>query len=183
MTLSRGRRIEALFLSPATFFLGSALPFGIIFTALALAGGLLTGLRGGQQSFLAALRSAREVFALLAMMLAAAAGLSSLGVTILLGRGWIFARPRRRKTVVVALAAGLAAVAYGCFGLDIPPHDSGARKALLVWIVLLSAPSILSASIPVRSARPQEELVTVVTERIGRPAEKVQPKGCFVVPR
>jgi hypothetical protein len=78
------------------------------------------------------------------MMLAAAGALVSLWLTILLGREWVFAQPRRRRTVVVALMAGLAAVAYWLFKIDAQSHDPGTLKALVVWLVLLLPPSILA---------------------------------------
>jgi hypothetical protein len=144
LKLSRGRWIEAALLLPTTAALGPALPFGIVVSVITLALGFAVALVGGTNAFAKELRSSAEVAALLAMMVSAAAALISLWLNILLGREWAFARPRRRYGLVGGLLAGMAAAGYWFTRLDVPPHNAGEQKALLVWIGLLLPPAILS---------------------------------------
>jgi hypothetical protein len=142
--LSKGRRIEALLMLPATATLGPALPFGIVFTALALAAGLAVGLIEGASTFTKQLRSSGELTAILLMMLAGAAGLGSLWLNILFGRDWAFARARRRYALVGAIVAGLAAAAYWFLRLDMLPRQWRELKAFWVWIALLGPPCAIA---------------------------------------
>ena len=142
--LSKDRWIEALLLLPATITLGPALPFGIVFTALALAAGLAVGLVEGASALAKQLRSSGEVAAILLMMLAGAAGLGSLWLNSLFGRDWAFARARRRYALVGTLVAGLAAAAYWFSRLDVLPHEWRELKAFWVWVALLVAPCAIA---------------------------------------
>ena len=140
LKLSKTQWIEAALLAPTTVALGSALLFGIVVTSVTLVGGLGVSLFGGLHRFLATLRSSGELIGLCLMMLAAAAGLGALWLTILLGRQWTVARPRRRSGIVVALLVGLGAVVYWFSLLFIPPYDAAWRTTLLLWTGLLVLP-------------------------------------------
>jgi hypothetical protein len=142
--LTRERWIEVALLLPTTVMLGSALPFGIFFTLLALFAGLLTGVLGGATALHRELRSSSELAGLLLMMLGATAGLMSLWLNLLFGRDWALQEPRRRYGLLLALMLGLAATAYWFSHFDIPPQSAREWKALWEWIGLLLPPSALA---------------------------------------
>ena len=139
--LSGARWIEAAILAPVTMAMSSGLPFGIVVSLI----GLAAGLPAPAASLKARLHDAAPVMAYLLMMLAAAAGLGSLWLTILFGPAWARQRAGRRCIVSIALILGMAAVAYWFWQLDIPPHDAGSRKALLFWGFLLLGPWLIAA--------------------------------------
>jgi hypothetical protein len=141
LKLPKARWIEAAILAPASVAMSSALPFGIVTCLIVLAAGLL--IPGA--AFKARLHDAVPVMALLLMMLAAAAGLGSLWLTILFGPDWVRERATRRITILLALTLGIAAVVYWFAQLDIPPHDAGSGKALLVWAALVLGPLVVAA--------------------------------------
>ena len=142
--LSKVRRIEAAFLAPATFALIAALPFGIILIGFTLTIGLVMGAANGSNALFRTLHDLRDLFALFLVMLAGAAGMISLWITIWFGKDWVSVSSRRRNAIAIALLAALVATAYWFTRLGIPPHDAGSRKALLVWTGLLSVPAILA---------------------------------------
>jgi hypothetical protein len=116
LRLTKTQWVEALLLAPASFLLCSALPFGIAITTIALVSGLAASLMGGWKHFPHALSSSRDVAVLWLMMVAAALGLGSLWLTLLMGREWVLTQPRRRHAIVLALFAGLPLLAIGLRG-------------------------------------------------------------------
>jgi hypothetical protein len=144
LKLSKGQWIEAAMLAPTTFAFASALPFGIVFITLTLAGGLAIGLAGGSRSFLAALYSARELIVIWMMMVAAAAGLGALWLTVLMGREWVLAQARRRRLVVLALMAGLTAGVYWFVRLAMPEDNGTIIRTVILWEILILLPSPLA---------------------------------------
>jgi hypothetical protein len=140
--LTKTQWVEAFLLAPASFLLCSALPFGIAITTIALVSGLATAFIGGWKHFPHALSSSRQVAVLWLMMVAAALGLGSLWLTLLMGPEWVLAQPRRRSAIVFALLAGLAAAAYWFARLRL--HDALTSRVIMVWTGLLFLPLVVA---------------------------------------
>jgi len=142
LRLTKTQWAEALLLAPASFLLCSALPFGIAITTIALVSGLATALLGGWKHFPHALSSSRDVAVLWLMMVAAALGLGSLWLTLLMGRDWALTQPRRRRAIVLALLAGLTAAGYWFATLRL--HDALTSRVIMVWTGFLFLPVVVA---------------------------------------
>ena len=75
-------------------------------------------------------------------MVAAAIGLGSLWLTLLMGRDWVLAQPRRRAAIILALVAGVAAAGYWFARLQL--HDALTSRVIMVWAGLLSLPVVIA---------------------------------------